>query len=363
MNEYIISNLILDSAGIVILLLFLIPFFVRQQTVDINRRKRRFLLYATMTHFFVLAISLTGTIILMTTDSEQTTKVCGRMSTVLFTVSVLLLVACVLCNENGIIRIPKGMQIPVGQIIWSVLPPILAFCLGVLFPGYHFLFPAWAISLNLNNSFIMMDSERKLAETEKHLGLTRAAQMALQMQPHFIFNTLSSIESLCQTDPQTAAECVENLAGYLRGNIDAMTVEGLIPFDEEMQHIRQYIALEQADPSRQFSFEYELDVRDFSLPALTVQPLVENAVKHGALTRRDGSGRVVLTTEKIGRTIRIIVTDNGTESSLTDAQRETNGIGIEYTRKRIETVCGGSLNIIHDECGTRAVILIPQAKG
>ena len=78
MNEYIISNLILDSAGIVILLLFLIPFFVRQQTVDINRRKRRFLLYATMTHFFVLAISLTGTIILMTTDSEQTTKVCGQ---------------------------------------------------------------------------------------------------------------------------------------------------------------------------------------------------------------------------------------------------------------------------------------------
>ena len=105
-------------------------------------------------------------------------------------------------------------------------------------------------------------------------------------------------------------------------------------------------------------------MRDFALPALTVQPLVENAVKHGALTRRDGSGRVVLTTEKIGKTIRIIVTDNGTESgSLTDVQRETNGIGIENTRKRIETVCRGSLNIIHDECGTRAVILIPQAKG
>ena len=153
---------------------------------------------------------------------------------------------------------------------------------------------------------------------------------------------------------------------YLRGNIDGLTSEALIPFDTELRHIRQFVALELADPSRQFAFDYELDVRDFSLPALTVQPIVENAVKHGALTRRDGKGRVLLSTEALGDYIRITVSDNGLDNSgLTDAQRESRGgsapggIGIESTRKRLEAMCGGDLQISSDATGTRAVILIP----
>lgn len=222
----------------------------------------------------------------------------------------------------------------------SLAPWVTAAYLGLQFMGV-----AWAISLHLIHSLIMIDSEKRLKETERRLDRTRAAQMAVQMQPHFIFNTLSAIESLCQTDPAAAAESVENLSGYLRGNIDGLTSETLIPFDTELRHIRQYVALEQADPSRQFQFDYELDVRDFTLPALTVQPIVENAVKHGALTHRDGTGRALLTTEALGDYIRITVSDNGLNNSgLTDSQRENRGgsapggIGIEATRKRLEAL-------------------------
>ena len=364
MTIRIACNLILDCCGILILLLYLLPFFLRKHTGEFNRRKMSLLLYSTITHFFVLVIHLAESVCLLTSDAEQAAGVCRLLAAVMNGISGVILLLCLFCDDRGVIRIPRGRLIPLRQIICAVLPPTLAFCLLFLLPGFHFVAFAWAVSLSLNHALIMIDSEKKLMEREKHLGLTRATQLAVQMQPHFIFNTLSAIESLCQTDPQAAAESVENLAGYLRGNMDALTSESLIPFDTEMGHIRQYIALEQADPSRRFSFDYELNVRDFSLPALTVQPIVENAVKHGALTRRDGSGRVMLTTELIGRMIRITVTDNGTgNDDLTEAQREKKGIGIESTEKRLETLCNGSLRIMSDEHGTRAVILIPKQGG
>ena len=364
MTIRIACNLVLDFCGILILWLFLLPYFLRKDTVAFNRRKMSWLLYSAIAHFFALTIHLAESVCLLGAHAEQAAGVCRFLSVLMNILSGILLLLCLFCDDRGVIRIPRGQQIPVRQIICAVLPPTLAFCLLFLLPGYHFVAISWAVSLSLNHALIMIDSEKNLAETEKHLGLTQAAQMTVQMQPHFIFNTLSAIESLCQTDPQAAAESVENLAGYLRGNMDALTSEGLIPFDTEMRHIRQYIALEQADPSRQFSFDYELNVRDFLLPALTVQPIVENAVKHGALTRRDGSGRVVLTTEQIGRMIRITVTDNGTgNDDLTETQKEKKGIGIESTEKRLETLCNGSLRILSDGHGTRAVILIPKQGG
>ena len=364
MTIRIACNLALDCCGILILLLFLLPFLIRKDTGGFNRRKMGWLLYSAITHLFVLVIGLAESVCLVASNAEQAAGVCRLLSGLMNLLSAVFLLLCLCCDDRGTIRIPRGQQIPLRQIVCAVLPPVLAFCLLFLLPGYHLVAVAWAVSLSLNHALIIIDSEKRLAETEKHLGLTRAAQLAVQIQPHFIFNTLSAIESLCQADPQAAAESVENLAGYLRGNMDALASEGLIPFDTEMRHIRQYIALEQADPSRRFSFDYELNVRDFSLPALTVQPIVENAVKHGALTRRDGSRRVTLTTDLAGRMIRITVTDNGSgNDNLTEAQKEKKGIGIESTEKRLETLCNGSLRILSDEHGTRAVILIPKQGG
>ena len=353
-------NLALDAGGILILFLYLVPVWVGKTERNSNRRKQALLLYAVMAHLFTLFTHLAALVSILT-DTGQMAEVYSALSYILLSVSALLLLLCVFCDEKGIFRLPRGQQIPVGQIICMALPATLSVCLTILWPDIHSLGIAWAVSLHLISSLNLIDSEKELAKTEKRLGLAQAAQMAVQMQPHFIFNTLSAIQSLCQTDPQAAAESVENLAGFLRGNIDALSSDALIPFDTEMRHIRQYIALEQADPSRQFAFDYELNVRDFQIPSLTVQPIVENAVKHGALTHPDGSRRVCLTTERIGKFIRIMVTDNGTESAgLTDAQRKNRGVGIENTRKRLMTLCGGSLQINAYDGGTRAMILIPS---
>ncbi len=361
MEANLICNLTLDGCGILFLLTLLPPFFFGNDQRTTNRRKGNLLLYAAMAHLFALLLRLAGSISVLALSQTGAAGIFTSASVLPLLISVSLLFACILCDENGVIRLRKGERIPVSQIICAVLPSAAACCLMIVVPGVGLMGIAWALALQLNQHLIQIDSMRRLGAAEQRLSRDQALLMTVQMQPHFLFNTLSSIEALCQTDAQAAAESLENLSGYLRGNLDALASEAPIPFDDELRHIRQYIALELADPSRQFRFDYELDVRDFKIPALSIQPIVENAVKHGALTHRDGTGRVLLSTEAFGETIRVTVTDNGLHNAaLTEAQRESRGIGIESTRKRLSALCGGSLQIFPDETGTRAVILIPK---
>lgn len=355
MDTLIAVNLILDGSSIVILLLFMLPTFLGSYGKTVNRRKRNLLLYAALLHIFTLCIRILGNVSSVLMPDAAAKEVFSAAAVILIPASAVLLVLCILCDESGRIRLPKLKDISAGLIACAVL------CLHLMFPSIGFFGMAWSVTLHLIYDVIQIEREHKLAETERKLNRGQALLMTVQMEPHFIFNTLSSIEGLCHTDIQAAAESIENLSGYLRANIDALASETLIPFDEELRHIRQYVALELADPARQFRFEYELDVRDFAIPPLTVQPIVENAVKHGALTHRDGKGCVLLATEAFGSFIRITVTDNGlTGSGLTDAQREHRSIGIESTRKRLSALCGGRLEYNTGETGTKTVILIPK---
>ncbi len=354
----------MDGCSVLFLLILLLPCFTGCSGNAINRRRRNLLRYAMLSHFFVLLLRIIGEVSIQILSQPRAARVFTGAAILPAVLSAGLVTLSILCDDAGRIRIPKGKDIPVLQISCAVLPPVLAWCLQFVFPAVNCMGLAWTAALQLNQSMVQADTEKRIDAVEQRLSRDQALLMTVQMQPHFIFNTLSSIESLCQTDAFSAVESIQNLSGYLRSNLDALTSESLIPFDDELRHVRQYIALEQADPARYFRFEYELDVRNFLLPALTVQPIVENAVKHGALTHRDGSGRVMLSTEELGSYVRITVTDNGTDSSaLTEAQRQRRGVGIENTRKRLAALCGGSLEYSTGETGTKAVILLPRKGG
>ena len=100
----------------------------------------------------------------------------------------------------------------------------------------------------------------------------------------------------------------------------------------------------------------------FMIPPLTVQPIAENAIKHGALTRRDGTGKVVIKTEDHGENIVITVSDNGTGAKLTDKQKEHRSVGIENAKKRLAVQCGGTLDVNIGENGCTAVITLPKTR-
>lgn len=149
-----------------------------------------------------------------------------------------------------------------------------------------------------------------MAETERKLTERRIASMMSQIRSHFIFNVLTTISGLCKLDPKKADEALIRFSRYLRKNIGIIEEEGLIDFDVELEQLEDYVALEQIRFEDMILFEEEIETKSFKLPPLTIQPIVENAIKHG-LVEHNLSGVIVLRTKRIGDNVEITVQDNG----------------------------------------------------
>ena len=202
-----------------------------------------------------------------------------------------------------------------------------------------------------------------------HLQFVRAHEQALQaeqriqimmqqIQPHFLYNTLSTIQALCDKDPTKASEITGKFALYLRQNIDSLGQSARIPFKKEMEHTRIYADIEKI---RFPNIRLEEEIRDhaFTLPALTVQPLVENAIRHGVRIREQGI--VKISTRRTDEGHEITIWDNG-KGFDPEKSEEPDGthIGITNVRERIEKMCGGSL-VLESRIGegTKVTICIP----
>ena len=205
------------------------------------------------------------------------------------------------------------------------------------------------------------ETQKKLYESRIELEQENIRLMTAQIQPHFIFNSLSTLQMLCYRDGKAAADLIVVFGKYLRANIDSLESDKPIPFSTELEHIDQFISIIRAGNKTKFDVIYELQTKNFSVPPLTVQPIVENAIKYGALTRSDGTGRVTVKTEDAEDKIMITITDNGTGADLTDKQKEHNSIGIKNAKKRLSVQCGGLLEVSYTENGSRSVITLPKS--
>jgi len=202
--------------------------------------------------------------------------------------------------------------------------------------------------------------EEQLAEKENAYQEQRLRLMQNQIRPHFIFNVLLAIKQLCVENPKMAADSLQHFSRYLRMNLEAMSQETLVPFSTELECIREYVALELADPASDFHMNYEIEYEDFSLPMLTVQPMVENAIRHGIATKRNG-GIVTIRTYLEDAQVNILIEDNGTGyGSETKQQAEHRSIGVKNSKERLKLMCNGELSVISTGTGTIVRIQIPQ---
>ena len=182
--------------------------------------------------------------------------------------------------------------------------------------------------------------------------------MMTQIQPHFLYNTLATIRSLCVRSPETAAQTIDKFSKYLRQNLDALNQTKLIPFSQELEHVRIYTEIEM------LMFPYihiHYDVEDdcFMLPPLTVQPLVENAIRHGVRGREAGEIDITVRKEENGHVV--VIADNGLGfDPATVDTAEGKHIGIQNVRERLEKQCGGTL-ILESRLGegTRVTVFVP----
>ncbi len=182
-----------------------------------------------------------------------------------------------------------------------------------------------------------------------------------QIKPHFLYNSLNTIYVLCGKDLEKGRQAISDLSDYLRINIGSIDSKLPIPFDKEMEHVRKYLSLEKYRFPDEFSVSYVTPVTDFSLPALTIQPLVENAVRHGVVPRGEDGIILISTRESVDHYI-VTITDNGPGFDPDVRQEESpDHIGIRNVRERLQRLCGGDLEI-HSTIGygTEAIIRIPK---
>ena len=207
-----------------------------------------------------------------------------------------------------------------------------------------------------NTEFMQLTADESLREQ-------RFQMMMSQIQPHFLYNSLGAIQELCDSDPKAAGNAVAMFSRYLRGNMESINQSGMIPFEKELEHTRLYLALEKMRFEAALQVSYDIACTDFSLPALTLQPIAENAVRHGARGKKQKVGTVAVSSREYADRIEISVADNGPgfdpDAPQTDDCR--THIGIQNVRDRLQHACSGALRIESDPAtGTVVTIVIPK---
>ncbi len=180
----------------------------------------------------------------------------------------------------------------------------------------------------------------KRAEAEKLLSEAQLNALKMQLQPHFLFNTLHSVASLMEENVKEAQDMVGRLGDLLRTSLECQA-DNFISLRKELEFIENYLSIEKARFQDRLQIHYEVDdsALDASVPSLILQPLVENAIKHGFATK-SRSGRIAIRCQKIDGQLRIDVTDDGPGVIDLDALQESNGIGLQNTQERLRTLYG-----------------------
>ena len=204
------------------------------------------------------------------------------------------------------------------------------------------------------------DMERELMKNQIELSENKVALLMEQIHPHFIYNALQQIALLCDEDPGSVKSSIFSFSAYLRKNLEALTNEKMIPFLIEMEHVDAYVELSKILPSRKFDIVKDFQVTDFNIPALTVQPLVENAIYYGIGMSEDGNA-IRLETREEGGYIIIRVTDDGHgRKSSIPTQKKHKSVGMNNVITRLKILCDGEFVLNKSEEGSEAVIKIPE---
>lgn len=248
---------------------------------------------------------------------------------------------------------------------------IIPVCYGIemAFPGLWIVNFACAMAILLVYLNIQVEISKQLKDKELELAENRILIMLSQIQPHFQFNTLTTIEYLCERDgAKEAAKSVSDFSRYIRGNMDSLSRRNPIPFTKELKHTKLYVSIEQLQYENSLHVRYDIQEKDFLLPALTLQPIVENAIKHGIRNEIE-KGWILIQTRTDEDSWLVTVKDNGTGFEVTDGNHkpdrdERSHIGIDNVRSRLEKMCGGTLTIKSSPGeGTETTLRIPKNAG
>lgn len=222
--------------------------------------------------------------------------------------------------------------------------PAVAIILQDLFSGYAIGYLSIIFSIEILFLFVNVRKDMDLVMQERKNKDAEVKIMMSQIQPHFIYNVLASISTLIKIDTDKAQDALDAFTEYLRTNLSTLTDIGLITFNNELRHIETYLELEKMRFDDRLNVVYDIKNRDFLVPSLSLQPIVENAVKHGILKKIEGGTVIIRTYEKDDAYI-VEISDNGVGFDPNNIE-ETNHYGLKNVQYRISSMCKGEMEII-----------------
>ena len=223
--------------------------------------------------------------------------------------------------------------------------PFVAIIAQNFMPGYAIAYLSIIITTEILVLFLDVEKNIRIQEEEKKIKDAYINVMVSQIRPHFVYNTLSSISTLISLDPIKAKRALDDFTEYLRMNFSTLTNNQLVSFSDELKHIETYISLEKMRFPDRLNVIEDIRVTDFEVPPLSIQPLVENAIKHGILQKLEG-GTLTIKSYEDDTAYIVEVIDDGVGFDPNNINLE-NGehIGLNNIRHRLSLMCNGELFI------------------
>lgn len=248
--------------------------------------------------------------------------------------------------------------------VTGITGDVLAFYIKGNSSGLLFTLTAFLIYIIISGMVSIwgyVEWEKKKKEQEAELAASRISIMMSQIQPHFLYNTLNTIYYLCDKNPGRAKKAISDFADYLRGNVDSLERKEPVAFEKELEHVKIYLSLEKMRFEEELEIVYDIETTAFRIPILALQPLVENAVRHG-VGKSEKGGTVTISTREIQDSYEVAVMDDGVGYDVNEVKNDgRTHIGIENVRKRLWEMCHATLEISSEKGhGCKAVITIPK---
>ena len=248
-------------------------------------------------------------------------------------------------------------------IISFLALPIIAIVLQIIFYGVSFTNIAIVISTVI--LFVSYESyfAQYLVNKEKQINEDKLRMVNRQMHPHFVFNSLALIRHQCLTNPEEAAQTINEFSAYLRSTTDLLTESECISFERELDIVRHYITIHEKRYDKRLNIRYDIRDTEFDVPPFSVQTLVENALHHGINDGQLENGRIIISTERIKNKHVLTVEDNGNGFDTAAFEKENrHHVGIKNTEERITVMCNGTLHMESAPGkGTRVTVIIPAS--
>ena len=246
-----------------------------------------------------------------------------------------------------------------------LLIPLGCMLVQMKFYGLMLVVIGTSVSSMLLFMFVLYDQlDKYMKQREENLE-AQANILVLQMRPHFIYNTMTSIYYLCEQDPSKAMKTIDAFTNYLRSNFSAIAKRGTIPFSEELSHVRTYLEIEKTRFEDNLFVDFDIPYSAFRVPPLTLQPIVENSVKYGVDPELEPL-HITISTREVNLGSEITVRDTGPGFPENEEKEEDDRephIALNNIRERLALLCNGTLSISPAEGGgTIVTIFIPYKK-